>query len=290
MRSSALLRLGLAVLLTGLAPRWTHAQGVAEERDASQASGAALEAASDDQPYILYQLRAGEDPSKIAKNFQVSLDELLALNQITDPHRLAAGALLKIPDQRARLVLELRSERDALSRELADARAKIAQLDDRIKALGAELDALRRASDDLARRQAWYQALRVAFWIAAGLVLTLAVVLIVVGARARDDQQRRRLAVRHAESLQAAVDKYRQLSAQFELKYQGLFSQAGSSPGVQDRAQALRRAHESEIARLDVSVADEQRAIAEVEKMPPARETSRRLAPSPRLPTTRTGT
>ncbi|HYC24130.1 MAG TPA: LysM peptidoglycan-binding domain-containing protein [Candidatus Bathyarchaeia archaeon] len=290
MRSSALLRLGLAVFLSCLGPARAFAQSDRAALDASQASSTIAEAPGDEEPYLLYQLRPGEDPSKIAKNFQVSLDELLTLNQIGDPHRLAAGALLKIPDQRARLVLELRDERDTLRRELADARAKIDALDGRLRDLGADLDALRRTSEDLAARQAWYRALRVAFWVATGLFLTLAIVLIVVAARARDDERRRRLAVRHAESLRAAVEKYRQLSAQFELKYQSLFRQAGTSPGVQEKAQALRRLHESEIVRLDASLEDEQRAIAEVEKLPPARESRDGRTRPARVPTTRTGT
>src|SRR6202158_3112640 len=72
--------------------------------------------ATDDQNYIVYQLRAGEDPSKVARMFHVTLEALLGLNQISDPHRLGVGATLKIPDPRATLVGEVRTEKEAVTR------------------------------------------------------------------------------------------------------------------------------------------------------------------------------
>ena len=70
--------------------------------------------ASDDQGSIEYQLRASEDPSKVAKMFHVTLDELLALNHITDPRRLTVGTTLKIPDPRASMVKQLSAEKHGL--------------------------------------------------------------------------------------------------------------------------------------------------------------------------------
>ena len=46
-----------------------------------------------------YVVVKGDNPVTIAKKFNVSYDELLALNHITDPHKLQIGQKLRIPEK-----------------------------------------------------------------------------------------------------------------------------------------------------------------------------------------------
>src|SRR5690349_4031248 len=100
-------RTGLVLLLIGAAA----AAGYAQAADPHARPPADAASAADEQNYIVYELRAGEDPSRVAKMFHVTPDELLALNHITDARRLSVGATLKIPDPRAALVAELRADK-----------------------------------------------------------------------------------------------------------------------------------------------------------------------------------
>ncbi|MCR8636018.1 3D domain-containing protein [Paenibacillus radicis (ex Xue et al. 2023)] len=52
-----------------------------------------------------YQVNAGDTLYKIAKDFNVSLSSLLALNDIADPKRLTIGQQLQIPDSEAAIPL-----------------------------------------------------------------------------------------------------------------------------------------------------------------------------------------
>src|SRR2546426_6614152 len=112
MHTVSTLRAGLALLVIGCS---ATAFGQAAEPGRRTAPAAAAQ--QDDQDFVTYELRAGEDPSKVARMFHVTLDELLALNHIADPRRLSVGAMLKIPDPRAALVAELRAEKDGLQKQ-----------------------------------------------------------------------------------------------------------------------------------------------------------------------------
>src|SRR5262249_12881657 len=132
----------------------------------------------DDQPYLLYQLRPGEDPSKVAKTFQIPLEELLAINSIGDPHRLAAGATLRVPDGRAKRLMELRDENVRLDREAMSARSRIDALEHQVRDLDAEVADLHRVNEGLAERQSWYATMRAALLVATLFALALAIALL----------------------------------------------------------------------------------------------------------------
>ena len=50
----------------------------------------------------MYTVAKGDNPVNIAKKFKVSYDDLLAANQIEDPHKLKIGQKLIIPSKAAK--------------------------------------------------------------------------------------------------------------------------------------------------------------------------------------------
>jgi hypothetical protein len=238
---------------------------------------------ADDQGFIEYQLRANEDPSKVARMFHVTVAELMELNHISDPHRLAVGATLKIPDPRAAAVQQLAAEKHGLETQLASAQSDKASLKMQADQLQSELADQRELNEALQSEQALYHAWRIAVFVAGGAAVVLAFGLLLAWGKARDAERHAEVLKREADVMRAAVDKYRQLSAQFELKYQSLFHQVGTPSPTQTRAQALRAAYDDDRARLDAIVAEAERqikgALAELSPQREARQAQRRMAP-----------
>jgi hypothetical protein len=231
-------------------------------------------APADDQTFIEYQLRANEDPSKVAHMFHVTLAELLALNHIPDPRRLTVGTTLKIPDPRASMVQQLSAEKHGLETQLASAQANVTTLQTQTDQVQSQLTDLRELNESLRSEQALYHTWRIAVFIAGGAAVVLALGLLLAWGKARDAEQHAEVLQREAEVMRAAVDKYRQLGAQFELKYQSLFHQVGLPSAVQTRAQALRAAYDDDRARLDAIVTEAERQIkGALAELSPKRET-----------------
>jgi len=240
-------------------------------------------APADDQGFIEYQLRANEDPSKVARMFHVTVAELLELNHISDPRRLTVGATLKIPDPRAAAVKQLAAEKQGLQKQLAGAQANVTTLRTQTDQLQAQLTDLRDINESLRGEQALYHTWRIAVFVAGGAAVVLAFGLLLAWGKARDAERHAEVLQREAEAMRAAVEKYRQLSAQFELKYQSLFHQVGMPSPVQTRAQALRAAYDEDRARLDAIVAEAERqikgALAELSPKRETRQAQARMAP-----------
>src|SRR5262249_48553421 len=140
-------------------------------------------------------------------------------------------------------------------------------------------DELEEQNQELASRQTWYEVLRLALLAATAAALALAIALLTLLAKTHDADRRRRRAVERAELLQTSLDKYRQLGAQLELKYQSAFRQPASPAAIHEQTQVLRRAYEEESARLDALIEERQRKLetalgadAEPQKASPERE------------------
>ncbi len=276
------LRVGVLLLLTPIAVRVGAQSPVPEPPTAPAAESA------DESDYILYQVRPGEDPSKVARMFNLTVEELLARNRISDPRRLTAGATLKIPDPRALRLARLRSEKDALEQQLSAAQASRGELEQSIHALEGQVAELRTANQLLEQRQMLYPVWRAAVFIAAAAAACAGFGLLVVLAKARDEARRRQLAVKETELLRVAMEKHRQLGAQFELKYQNLFHQWGGGPVAQERAHSLLQAYEEDRARLDAIVEEAERALkGSTTTQPPEAATRRSGNPVVRLSTAR---
>jgi hypothetical protein len=231
-------------------------------------------APADDQSFIEYQLRANEDPSTVARMFHVTVPELLALNHIPDPRRLAVGTTLKIPDPRAAMVKQLAADKHGLETQLASAQTNVTALQTRADELQSQLTDLGELNASLRSEQALYYTWRIAVFVAGGATVVLALGLLLAWGKARDAERHAEILEREVEVMRAAVDKYRRLSAQFELKYQSLFHQVGMPSPLQARAQALRAAYDDDRARLDAIVAEAERQIkGALAELSPKRET-----------------
>ncbi len=280
-RRASALAMGLAFTLNLLT-----AVGVVAQSSASEPHVAPAHAGPEDEDnYILYQVRPGEDPSKVAHMFHLTVEELLAINHISDPHRLSVGATLRIPDPRATRLAQLQKEKDGLQQQLVKAQGSIGELQSTIHSLESQVASLRDAKDALERERTFYPVWRAAVFVSAAAAAVAAVSLLLVWAKARDESRRHKLALKEIELLHTAVEKHRQLSAQFELRYQNLFHQVGLPAGVQERAQALRRVYDDDRERLDAIVADAERELkgAAAAALAPESASKRGKAPVVRL-------
>jgi hypothetical protein len=223
-------------------------------------ANAARPTEADAETTLRYELRAGDDPSRVAQMFRIPLDELLRRNGIRDPSRLKVGTVLDIPDPRATLVRDLRTEQDRLRAEVAAVHDAVDREQARVARLESDLRRTAGDRDALAARLTFYRAGSVVGGVAVCAALLLGATLVLALARLRRETARRATAIKHGESLRAAVDRYRTLGAQLELKYQGLYRQAASDAGVQEASQGLRAAYDDERAALDATI--EQRAAA----------------------------
>ena len=242
-----------AVVVAAAAFVCTHAN--------AQQSQSAPSAPTEETDALVYQLRPGEDPSKVARMFHLTVEELLAANHISDPHRLAAGTNLTIPDPRAARLAQMRSAKENVERQLLASQGTIATMQNTIGTLQGQVADLTESRDSLEREAALSGMWRLATLVAAAVAIGAAFGVFVLWAKVQDEARRRRQAVKEAEVLQVAVEKHRQLSGQFELRYQSLFHQVGLPATVQTRAQALRQAYDEDRARLDAIVEDAERAI-----------------------------
>lgn len=235
------------------------------------ASFAAAQEADPDAP-IRYVLRAGEDPSRVARMFNVPLEELLARNGIRDASRLAVGTVLEIPDPRATRVQELRAELDELRARVETLTAEAAASRERADRLAAELETVRSERDALESRLTLYEALRVFALIMLGVAVLLAAALLVVVARVRDEARRRIATLKHTEALRAAVERYRGLAGQLELKYHNLYRQLpADGEGLAAATKALREAYDMERADVEADVARSEAALDALDKPSRAR-------------------
>jgi len=248
----------LALLLTLLVPVATRAEMPGRGR--AVAVGVPPEA----NDYIEYQLRPGEDPSKVARMFHVTIEELLALNHISDPRRLGVGALLRIPDPRASMLAQLRQEKDALEQQSAAGQTQLNVQEQTIRDLESQATRLRRANEALQHNEFLYKLWQAAVLVSVAVALILGFSLVAVRARMHVQDKRLTLANKQLELLRIAIDKYRKLGGQFELRCQSLFHQVAPPGNVQPKAQTLRCAYEDDCTRLDAIVAEAEREITKV--------------------------
>jgi chaperonin cofactor prefoldin len=203
--------------------------------------------------------------------FRIPVEELLRRNGIRDASRLRVGTVLEIPDPRAVLVQELRSEQDGLRSTVQELRGSLEEQRARVGALEDELRRTAAERDALQGRLSLYAAVKVVTGIALLAVLALAGALLLAVARLRDESRRRLATLKHVESLRAAVERYRSLGGQLELKYHNLYRQSPSDQSTEAAAQALRATYDVERAGLEARIAESEAALAEIEKAPATR-------------------
>lgn len=210
-----------------------------------------------------YRLHAGETPGEVAELFRIPLSELLQKNGIRDASRLRVGALLRIPDPRAAAVETLRAEGTRLEATLASLRTELARRQDHVDALESEVHDAAAERTALQRRLTGYTLVRTVAVVAVGAALGLTVALLLALSRARDEHRRRMVVVKNSEILRDAVERYRSLGAQLELKYQNLYRQDGAAARPGSAAGALLAGYERERAWVEQDVTRSEAAIDE---------------------------
>lgn len=220
------------------------------------------------QDVIRYEVRVGDDPSRIARMFGVPTAELLERNGIADPRGLRVGSVLEIPDPRAATVARLRAQGDRRERELTGLRDRIAAQQARLDDLEGDLSRVAAERDSLAGRLGRQRLLEVATVVLLVLLLGTAGALAVAVGWGRDAASRRCAALKEIDAFRATVDKYRALGGQLELKYHNLF-RSGAAPG--EGAEALRREYDEERAELEARIEESERRLAEIEGEPERR-------------------
>lgn len=208
-----------------------------------------------------YRLHAGETPGEVAALFRMPLDELLRQNGIRDPNRLRVGTVLQIPDPRVAALDALRAERRQLEGAVASLRNELARRDDRIDGLEAEAHDAAAERVALQRRLAGYTLVRTVAVVAVGAALGLVIALLLALARARDEHRRRVIVVKNTEVLRDAVERYRSLGAQLELKYQNLYRQNGAAARPGSAASTLLAGYERERTWVEQEIARSEAAI-----------------------------
>jgi len=177
-----------------------------------------------------YPVRLGESLSNVAQLFRVPVEELMRLNQITDPTRLRAGQSLQIPNVFARQAAQLQGERDRL---LADKAQMGREQQEKQTALTTIQADLQRVEAEKAALNS--QIASTFWWQRAVLILTFLLVGVFGWAfkvRGERTNLARNLTVSSQETaaLQVAKEKYRQAAAQLELRYQKLYHGGAEDP------------------------------------------------------------
>jgi LysM repeat protein len=189
---------------------------------------------------LAYRLRAGESLQEVARLFRIPLEELMQVNRITDPTRLAIGQPLQVPNVFARQVIQFQKERDQLAEEKEQLVKESGEQQQAAAAMRLQLRTAEAANTALTQQLAVARRWR-------GGALTLAVLLLGVGGwslklKGAQMSRDRKLAVVLEENTALGLvrEKYRQTAAQLELRYQKLYSaRAAAAPQFLTEGAAL---------------------------------------------------
>jgi hypothetical protein len=162
--------------------------------------------------------------------------------------------VLRIPDPFAAARDALRAERAHLESALAARDRELARRQDRIDHLEADARDVATERAALQKRLTGYTVVRAVAVVAVGAALCLTIALLVAMSRGRDEHRRRVLLVAATEALRDAVERYRGLGAQLELKYQNLYRQSTPAARAGGAATVLLAEYERERAPVEMAI------------------------------------
>jgi hypothetical protein len=219
-------------------------------------------APADDRP-LEYRLRAGETPAQVAELFRIPLDDLLRRNGVRDASRMAVGTVLRIPDPFAAARQAQRAELARLESAIETRERELARRQDRIERLEAEARDVATERAALQRRVTGYTVVRAVAVVAVGAALGLTIALLIALSRGRDEHRRRVQLVSATDALRDAIERYRSLGAQLELKYQNLYRQSTPAARAGGAASVLLADYERERAPVEIAI---RRSEAEIDE------------------------
>jgi murein DD-endopeptidase MepM/ murein hydrolase activator NlpD len=203
-----------------------------------------------------YTLRAGETLTDVARLFRVPVGDLMELNRIVDPDRLAVGRRVVVPNAFADEAAALRAARARLLDEQREAQRNAARLEQTLAAARRDVRRLEgeRAAlaDALAATARWRL---VAMLLGIMSLGALGWAFIARAARAALGARVRRMQA-DLETLATTRERYREAVAQLELRYQNLSGGGNVTREVADGAKRLARAFEQGVAQLERRLAE----------------------------------
>jgi murein DD-endopeptidase MepM/ murein hydrolase activator NlpD len=223
----------------------------------AQAVGAEATHVATSERAFHYTLRTGETLTDVARLFRVPVGDLMEINRIVDPDRLAVGRRIVVPNAFARKAAALRAERAELLDRRREVERNAARLEETLAA--TRLDVRRLEGERAALADAL--AATVPWRLAAMLlgVLSLGALAWAFTARAERvalDGRLRRMKADLA-ALATAKERYREAVAQLELRYQKLHAGTGNATReVADGTKRLARAFEQGAAQLERGLAE----------------------------------
>jgi murein DD-endopeptidase MepM/ murein hydrolase activator NlpD len=237
----------------------------------AQAVGAESTRVATNERAFHYTLRAGETLTDVARLFGVPVGDLMEVNRIGDPDRLAVGRRVVVPNAFAEEVAALRAERAQLLEGQRETQRDAVRLEQTLAAarldvqrLGGERDAM---ADALAATARWRL---VAILLGILSLGALAWAFVARAERASLDRRVRRMKEDFG-ALATAKERYREALAQLELRYQNLSAGSDVAREVAAGARRVARAFEQGAAQLDRRLA-ELRAERDREERRPASE------------------
>jgi LysM repeat protein len=248
-----------ACILSFSSVGWTEGNGAGKPPSFNQ----------DQTSFLEYRLRAGESLGEVAHLFRIPVGELAQVNQITDPTRLQAGQLLKVPNVFAQQTAQLQQERGQLLTEKARLEKQLSEQQKTLTATKADLQKREAEQTALVQTLSTTRQWQRGAWSLAVLLLGVLAWTFLLRADRKDLQRKLSLLTQENEALQVAKEKYRQAAAQLELRYQKLYSAREKVPEkfVSDGATLISRFFVDGSAQLEQLLASIQAERAQIEQL-----------------------
>jgi hypothetical protein len=141
---------------------------------------------------------------------------------------------------------------------------ELARRQDRIDRLEADARDAATERAALQKRLTGYTVVRAIAVVAVGAALGLTLALLLAMSRAREEHRRRTLLASATESLREALERYRSLGAQLELKYQNLYRHTTPTARARSAATVLLADYERERVPVEMAIRRSEADLEEV--------------------------
>lgn len=198
---------------------------------------------------LAYTIRPGDTPGSIADAFHIGAAELLRANRMPADAILRIGAVLRIPNPYARQVDELSARVAKLGDELESARRKTEAMENDVSTARGRIDDLSAGNRELQREVRslpWWRTAAMTAGVVAALMLGITVLALLDWFLTR---RRFRALAQMNESLRRLDQKYKEIMAKAELRFQQLYGRRRQ--GISEGQELGRIPEEYEIERLN---------------------------------------
>lgn len=198
---------------------------------------------------LTYTIRPGDTPGSIADAFHIGAADLLRANHMPADAILRIGAVLRIPNPYARQVDELRAQVAKLGDELESARRKTEAMENDSSIARGRIDDLAASNLELQREVRslpWWRTAAMTAGAVTALMLGITVLALLDWFLTR---RRFRTLAQMNESLRRLDQKYKEIMAKAELRFQQLYGRRRH--GISEGQELGRIPEDYEIERLN---------------------------------------